>query len=184
MARMEGGDGFRHLLQERQLPLWIARAQFRVGDRVETSAQEGGQIFEVFRFHLKESEQGVTAESTPFRGLAWQPGAVELHPCLRGGLSLRCGRPTMSEPPEDIEPAETMRRELADLLADLEVWRMPFGRFKHARLHTLPYEYLHWFVEKGDGFPKGRLGELMEFVYRTKGDGAEVIFSRLRKGGR
>jgi len=35
--------------------------------------------------------------------------------------------------------------------------------------------YLHWFVEKGDGFPNGRLGELMEFVYRTKGDGAEVI---------
>jgi uncharacterized protein (DUF3820 family) len=45
----------------------------------------------------------------------------------------------------------------------------------------LPYEYLDWFMEKGDGFPNGRLGELMDFVYRTKGVGAEAIFARLRK---
>lgn len=89
----------------------------------------------------------------------------------------------MSDVPEEIDPAEVMRRELAEYLADLEIHRMPFGRYKHLPIHALPYEYLHWFVEKGDGFPKGRLGELMEFVYRTKGDGAEAIFARLRKGG-
>jgi uncharacterized protein (DUF3820 family) len=73
-----------------------------------------------------------------------------------------------------------MRQELADNFADLEVVRMPFGRYKHSPIHKLPYEYLHWFVEKGDGFPSGRLGELMEFVYHTKANGSEIIFSRLR----
>lgn len=87
----------------------------------------------------------------------------------------------MSEPSEEIDPAEAMKHELAENLADLEVFRMPFGRFKNRHLHTLPYEYLHWFVEKGGGFPDGRLGELMEFVYHTKAAGAEVVFSRLGK---
>ncbi len=87
----------------------------------------------------------------------------------------------MSEAPEEFDPAEAMKRDLADFLADLGSYRMPFGRYQHALLHTLPYEYLHWFVEKGDGFPNGRLGELMDFVYRTKGDGAEAIFAQLCK---
>jgi len=90
-------------------------------------------------------------------------------------------KPSMSDSPEEFDPAETARRELAEYLADLAVYRMPFGRYKHALLHTLPFEYLHWFVEKGNGFPNGRLGELMEFVYRTKGDGAEAIFAQLRR---
>ncbi len=88
----------------------------------------------------------------------------------------------MSEPSEEIDLSETMKRELAEYLADLEVYRMPFGRYRHSPIHALPYEYLHWFAERGGGFPKGRLGELMEFVYRTKGDGAEAIFARLRRG--
>ena len=87
----------------------------------------------------------------------------------------------MSESHEEIDPAEAMKRELAEYLADLEVYRMPFGRFKNVRIHALPYEYLHWFIEKGDGFPNGRLGELMDFVYRTKGVGAEVVFAKLRR---
>ncbi len=87
---------------------------------------------------------------------------------------------------EEIDPEEAMRQQLADNLADLAVYRMPFGRFRHRKLHTLPYEYLHWFVEKGDGFPDGRLGELMEFVYQTKANGAEIIFSQIGRhsGGR
>lgn len=87
----------------------------------------------------------------------------------------------MSDPEEEFDPAEAMRRELADNLADLEVYRMPFGRYRNRKLHTLPYEYLHWFVEKADGFPPGRLGELMEFVYHTKAAGAEIVFSKLGK---
>ncbi|MEM9283881.1 MAG: DUF3820 family protein [Verrucomicrobiota bacterium] len=82
---------------------------------------------------------------------------------------------------EPIDPAEAMKRELAENLADLEVFRMPFGRYQNRRLHTLPYEYLHWFIERGGGFPDGRLGELMEFVYHTKAAGAEIVFSKIRK---
>ena len=87
----------------------------------------------------------------------------------------------MNDSPEAFDPAEGMKEELATYLADLEIYRMPFGRFKNYHLHTLPYEYLHWFVEKGDGFPSGRLGELMEFVYHTKASGSEIVFSRLGK---
>jgi len=87
----------------------------------------------------------------------------------------------MSDSPEEIDPVEAMRRELAGYLADLEVWRMPFGRFKGSPIHALPFEYLDWFLVKGDGFPKGRLGELMAFVHGTKKDGAEAIFARLRR---
>lgn len=87
----------------------------------------------------------------------------------------------MSEPREEFDPSEGMRQELAGYLAELEVYRMPFGRYKNHHLYTLPYEYLHWFVEKGDGFPSGRLGELMEFVYHTKASGSEIVFSRLGK---
>lgn len=87
----------------------------------------------------------------------------------------------MSKPGEEFDPAEGMREELAGYLAELEHYRMPFGRYKNHPLHALPYEYLHWFVEKGDGFPSGRLGELMEFVYHTKASGSEIVFSRLGK---
>ncbi len=87
----------------------------------------------------------------------------------------------MNEPREEFDPAEGMRQELAGYLAELEVYRMPFGRYKNQPLYTLPYEYLHWFIEKSDGFPSGRLGELMEFVYHTKASGSEIVFSRLGK---
>lgn len=79
---------------------------------------------------------------------------------------------------------EAFRADLADYLADLALYRMPFGRFKNAPIYDLPIEYLNWFLEKGGGFPKGRLGELMEFVYHTKSDGAEMIFAPLRKARR
>lgn len=90
----------------------------------------------------------------------------------------------MSDQREEFDPAEAMKRELAENLADLTTFRMPFGRFRGRKLHHLPYEYLHWFVEKGDGFPGGRLGELMEFVYHTKAAGAEIVFSRIDSPGR
>ena len=87
----------------------------------------------------------------------------------------------MSEDEQELDLDEAMRGELAENLKDLEVYRMPFGRFENQAIHRLPYEYLHWFVEKADGFPAGRLGELMEFVYHTKAAGAEIIFSRIEK---
>ncbi|MDA7920966.1 DUF3820 family protein [Verrucomicrobiales bacterium] len=87
----------------------------------------------------------------------------------------------MSDRGEEIDLGAVMRQELAENLADLELYRMPFGRYQNRFIHTLPYEYLHWFLEKGGGFPTGRLGELMEFVYHTKASGSEIVFSKLRR---
>lgn len=86
----------------------------------------------------------------------------------------------MSEAEHGFRP-EDMRADLADYLADLATWRMPFGRYKNRYLYDLPLEYLQWFPDRQGGFPSGRLGELMAFVCQVKGDGAEVIFGPLRQ---
>lgn len=76
---------------------------------------------------------------------------------------------------------------LADYLVDLKTYRIPFGKYgphhcpPNGRLiHELPLEYLVWFRERGGGFPTGRLGELMEFVYEVKSVGAGEVFLELR----
>lgn len=55
------------------------------------------------------------------------------------------------------------------LLIDLVKMKMPFGKHKDTLLCDLPTYYLEWFARKG--FPKGKLGMLMEtmFVIRTNG---------------
>lgn len=86
---------------------------------------------------------------------------------------------------------EVFRENLRALLEELAHQRMPFGKYGPEEmppdgvpLYDLPWEYLHWFAQRG--FPGGRLGELMEMVYHIKGDGADEVFSPLRKlaGGR
>ena len=71
-------------------------------------------------------------------------------------------------------------------LKDAVTLRMPFGKFgpegypPHGLLLCdLPYEYLRCFTRKG--FPKGRLGEIMSFVYQLKLDGAENVFKLIRE---
>lgn len=69
---------------------------------------------------------------------------------------------------------------------------MPFGKYGPQHyppsglpLYELPVEYLGWFAGKG-GFPKGRLGQLLQMVYQMKVDGSDLIFDRFRnaRGGR
>jgi uncharacterized protein (DUF3820 family) len=83
------------------------------------------------------------------------------------------------------------QEKLAAMLAEIGRAYMPFGKFGPAQhpprgvpLYDLPYEYLAWFERKG--FPKGRLGELMEIVYLAKRDGADALFDSFRDsaGGR
>jgi uncharacterized protein (DUF3820 family) len=77
------------------------------------------------------------------------------------------------------------------MLADLAQATMPFGKYGPAAyppqglpLIDLPYEYLAWSARTG--FPKGRLGDLLRFVYQAKQDGADAMFDALRaaRGGR
>jgi len=83
--------------------------------------------------------------------------------------------------------AERMR---ADLDA-IERTRMPFGKYgpQHfppygVPIFDLPAEYLGWFAIKG--FPKSRLGELLQIVHQMKVDGSDFAFDpmRRRNGGR
>ncbi|MCF6246937.1 MAG: DUF3820 family protein [Desulfobacula sp.] len=53
---------------------------------------------------------------------------------------------------------------------------MPFGKYKGVRLVDLPEPYLVWFSQKG--FPKGKLGELLQSVYEIKVNGLEYLFRK------
>lgn len=90
----------------------------------------------------------------------------------------------MDNPPIDSD-------ELRQLIVDAANTRMPFGKFGPEAhppdgipVMDLPLEYLMWFNHKG--FPKGRLGELMQKVYELKSIGMDQIFNPMRqaRGGR
>jgi uncharacterized protein (DUF3820 family) len=86
---------------------------------------------------------------------------------------------------------EIDREEFRNLLMEIgETW-MPFGKFgpksyppRGVPIMDLPPEYLTWFKERG--FPKGRLGELLEAVCDLKEIGMDMVFEPMRKrnGGR
>ncbi len=86
---------------------------------------------------------------------------------------------------------EIDREDFRNLLLEIaQIW-MPFGKFgpknyppKGIPLIDLPPEYLAWFEERG--FPKGRLGELMQYVHEFKSVGMDNVFDPIRKanGGR
>ena len=86
---------------------------------------------------------------------------------------------------------EIDREDFRNLLAEIDRMHMPFGKFGPAHyppsgvpLMDLPPEYLAWFKERG--FPKGRLGELMEWIFEIKASGADSVFEPFRaaRGGR
>jgi len=77
------------------------------------------------------------------------------------------------------------------IIAEIGRMNMPFGKFGPAHypprgvpIYDLPLEYLAWF--ETNGYPKGRLGELIRIVYETRAVGGEAIFDECRNkaGGR
>jgi len=56
--------------------------------------------------------------------------------------------------------------------------RMPYGKYKDMRLVDLPEPYVVWMSQKG--FPKGKLGELLQMVYEIKVNGLEYLFEPLK----
>jgi uncharacterized protein (DUF3820 family) len=64
------------------------------------------------------------------------------------------------------------------LLLELAAMRMPFGRYAGRRLVDLPEPYLVWFARQG--FPAGRLGEMLQTVHVIKVNGLEYLFVPLK----
>jgi uncharacterized protein (DUF3820 family) len=83
------------------------------------------------------------------------------------------------------------REDFRNLLQEISEMPMPFGKYgpehhppRGFPIHDLPIEYLTWFKERG--FPKGRLGELMAWVWELKANGLDAVFDPFRqaRGGR
>lgn len=55
---------------------------------------------------------------------------------------------------------------------------MPFGKYKGRLLCDLPVAYLEWFARKG--FPKGRLGMLMQTMYVIRSEGLMYLLEHIR----
>jgi len=70
---------------------------------------------------------------------------------------------------------EQQRKELLDLAQT----RMPFGKYKDRLLVDLPEPYLVWFKQKG--FPKGKLGRMLELMLEIKINGLEYIIRKTNK---
>lgn len=66
-----------------------------------------------------------------------------------------------------------------EILTDLVVIKMPFGKYKGTLLCDLPVSYLEWFMRKG-GFPDGKLGMLLSTIYEIKINGLEYLLKPLR----
>lgn len=66
------------------------------------------------------------------------------------------------------------------LLQDLVTMKMPFGKYKGRILCDLPESYLIWFQK--EGYPPGKLGELIATLYEIKLNGLEYLLQPLRKG--
>jgi len=67
-------------------------------------------------------------------------------------------------------------------LLELADMRMPFGKYAGRRLIDLPEPYVVWFSQQG--FPPGKLGEMLQAVYEIKVNGLEYLFEPLRNKSR
>lgn len=65
-----------------------------------------------------------------------------------------------------------------DLQALVE-YVMPFGKYKGRVLADLPGNYLAWFARQG--FPPGRLGQLLALMLELDHNGLKPLLTPLRK---
>lgn len=68
------------------------------------------------------------------------------------------------------------------ILLDLVKIKMPFGKYKDTLICNLPEFYLLWF--KQQGFPKGKLGILLETMLEIRINGLEDLLTPLKKASR
>jgi hypothetical protein len=68
------------------------------------------------------------------------------------------------------------------LLLELAQYRMPYGKYENYLLIDLPEPYVIWYANKG--FPKGKLGDMLNIIHAIKVNGLEYLFDPLRKAPR
>lgn len=64
-------------------------------------------------------------------------------------------------------------------LQTLVEYVMPFGKYKGRVLADLPGNYLAWFARQG--FPPGRLGQLLALMLELDHNGLKPLLTPLRK---
>lgn len=72
---------------------------------------------------------------------------------------------------QELKPDHSQLLELVNL-------KMPFGKYQGRVLIDLPEPYLVWF--KQQGFPKGKLGDLLALCYEIKLNGLEGMIRQLK----
>jgi uncharacterized protein (DUF3820 family) len=65
------------------------------------------------------------------------------------------------------------------ILKDLVTIKMPFGKYKGRIMCDLPEPYLVWFQQ--EGFPPGKLGDMIATLYEIKLNGLEYLLKPLKK---
>ena len=66
-----------------------------------------------------------------------------------------------------------------NMLRGLVTMQMPFGKYKGTVLKRLPVSYLEWFARKG--FPKNKLGDLLQCLLEIKINGLEDLLHQIEK---
>ena len=64
-----------------------------------------------------------------------------------------------------------------EALIELANSKMPFGKYAGRYLVDLPETYVLWF--KGQGYPKGKLGDHMKAIEEIKTNGLEALLRPL-----
>jgi uncharacterized protein (DUF3820 family) len=65
-----------------------------------------------------------------------------------------------------------------ELLKELVTMKMPFGKYKGRIMCDLPESYLVWF--HSEGFPPGKLGEMIATLYEIKLNGLEYLLQPIK----
>ena len=65
------------------------------------------------------------------------------------------------------------------MLVELAHYKMPFGKHKGSYLVDLPEPYLAWF--KRQGFPKGKLGQMLEAMLEIKVNDLTPLIRKIQK---